>query len=334
MNNHESFSEDTSQASEKTNPWSTLSEMPSFEQRDSIKVAESEVPSSEADALLDAYADSLLNPEEDEPLAEVEDIDSHDDEMKSSTEANSSENKRNHSYEDMISANRDKFDEITHRLAFIDNRFPNPDDSPASVNRERIALINIRTQLLNLGVDEAGLATAADGAMIYASRLKNYNDAAKSLAELQKTNQEFIDDREVRHFNSPEIDLGSLWVEAANVGSDYHELSDLQLKIANARHHADMRTMLKLDQIDSRAEQNWAAMAERAEQIEFEQLQANIAEAEEKLRQANESYQKLGALRRAWKAFRKSDNREQLNTNLYMAHYAMDTFKRKTGRKD
>lgn len=232
----------------------------------------------------------------------------------------------------MIDTNRFKFNELTHRLAFIDNKFPSPEDTPPSIDRERSVLSYLRNQLLGIFVDKAGVSTASDGMLISKFHLQNYNDTIKELTQLQQTNQEFINEQEVKGFRSPEIDFDWIGLDAVNVGSDYRKLANVQSKISKAERHADIDSLLKLDKIDKMAVQIWTEATDVAEQFEFKQLQANLTEAEAKLRQANESYQKLGAFRRAWKAFRGSDNREQLATDVSHARHAITNFKDRTER--
>lgn len=288
----------TTEPTQEQNQWSILSELPKFD----------EMQNSDEQASAD--------------LSQAEQIE------QTSADAEAGANH--------IDVNRNLFNATTRRIAMIQQKFSDLDTAPQSIQKEYWQLIAMRGRLYNNNADTSvlGVGEADDGAIVSQWKMQEYNEDLGHIAKLHEANAEFFEPGAEEQIYLPEINLESFKERIGEIGSDYKKLESLNLSINQAKQLADYDTMEQLDQIAAEAKRSWSEEFNRAEKAEFEHLEASLAAAEDNLRQAKESHNKLNIFRKAWIQLRRLDDRDELALKVAEARNKLKTFQAETGYSD
>lgn len=226
--------------------------------------------------------------------------------------------------------NRNKFNLLTRRLAYIANSYPDFNEAPASVQRESQLLMLNRDRLVgeNSGMHVLGAAQAENGAIVSAWKLSEYNADDKKLGALQLENDRnnYLELNGSMELQMQPINLDELQEKVTNISSDFTEWQKLDQELQKSKELVDFDTYQQLAELQHEATDNWVERMRRDERTELQRLEDNLAEIEEKLQEVNESYSKLNIFRKAFAKLSKTDRRGSLETELKRAQLALEDF--------
>ncbi len=204
--------------------------------------------------------------------------------------------------QDRLTLNRDTYNDLARRHAFIKSQYPDLQNAPKSIADEYANCSLMMTYLSDgvtahlhgpMLVDPVG----GKRVVVDAFSQDKFNQAARNLTDLASENASLLDAEAERNFQLPKIDVEA-YAERIEQAATPEEFDQVRQEILAAHENADMDTLFALRGL-SKDMNNKAREFHGADvSSEYAQLQEKVKNAEAALQQARDEWKKTNPFKK------------------------------------
>lgn len=204
--------------------------------------------------------------------------------------------------QDRLALNRNTYNDLARRRAFIKSQYPDLQNAPKTIADEYANCSFVMTYLSDGVTDHLHSPMLVDPVggkrvVVDAFSQDKFNQATRDLASLTSENTSLLDAEAERNFQLPKIDVEA-YARRINQATTPEEFNQVQREIREVSENADMDTMFALrglfDDINNKAREFHGEDTVS----EYAKLQESVKRADDALRQARDGWKKANPFKK------------------------------------
>lgn len=234
--------------------------------------------------------------------------------------------------EDRLNLNRDTYNELARRRAFIKSQYPDIQNAPKTIFDEYANCGFIMTYLgdgVTAHMNSPLMVDPVSGkrVVIDAFSQDKFNKATRDLTKLKSANASLLDAEAEKNFQLPKVDVEA-YAQRIEQAATPEEAIKVQQEIREASQNADMDTMFALRKLSRNMNAKAGAFHKDEVTNEYAKLQESAKKAEDALKSAQEKWKKAGPFKKLSMMMRGENNFSSLENTLSSARKTAEAYYR------